>query len=106
MFFIRNGIKTAVAPLRGRGLKQGSQLGYQGGIRRSLTGAWIETENYRVQGSGYSRRSLTGAWIETMRPCRIPSRTRVAPLRGRGLKRHVLRYRHTEVVSLPYGGVD
>ena len=52
------------------------------------------------------RRSLTGAWIETVRDNSHRILPAVAPLRGRGLKQvgHASLYRR--ILSLPYGGVD
>ena len=108
MFFIRTGLKTAVAPLRGRGLKhpqhaccvrlRGRSLTgawietrNQGGILilysgRSLTGAWIETMDGDPHFRDTDSRSLTGAWIETDRVWSEHGLEAVAPLRGRGLK--------------------
>ena len=96
--------------------------------RRSLTGAWIETEWVANITSCPDRRSLTGAWIETVvrHPPYIgivvaPLRGRglkpsyclctsilpaVAPLRGRGLKRVSAWILLVSAMSLPYGGVD
>ena len=52
--------------------------------RRSLTGAWIETEMLAERDKLARRRSLTGAWIETF---------------VRSIPDIIL-------MSLPYGGVD
>ena len=74
----------SVAPLRGRGLKQG-EGGYpsQGEAVAPLRGRGLK--QFRARGAAYfSRRSLTGAWIET-EAMGVPRQT---------------------VQSLPYGGVD
>ena len=96
-------------------------------MRRSLTGAWIETrlsqtksrfstvapsrERGLKQHLGpeefqNSRRSLTGAWIETSVSARALTSRAVAPSRERGLK--LTRNDVAEILaeSLPHGSVD
>ena len=74
-------------------------------MRRSLTGAWIETPS-PVGGDTHISRSLTGAWIETLDPTTAVLREQVAPLRGRGLKHPARMQGDLLSRSLPYGGVD
>ena len=52
------------------------------------------------------RRSLTGAWIETLSNPIIAYALPVAPSRGRGLKRLVEPDADAVFKSLPHGGVD
>ena len=59
-------------------------------MRRTLTGAWIETFIGATNEPKPLSRTLTGAWIETHHfPCLRDSR-RVAPSRVRGLKPKIL----------------
>ena len=75
---------AAVAPLRGRGLKQKAKNQVHHVRRRSLTGAWIETSGGDVPFESSD----------------------VAPLRGRGLKPPGKGVTGGMWRSLPYGGVD
>ena len=53
------------------------------------------------------RRSLTGAWIETPHALQVRVNQQVvAPLRGRGLKQVIGENLGDAGESLPYGGVD
>ena len=71
-----------VAPLRGRGLKQPAGT--------------VAVESVR--------RSLTGAWIETVPRSPLFTSTSVAPLRGRGLKRNISAGRETPTLVAPLRG--
>ena len=76
----------AVAPSRGRGLKQGRFWALASVTRRPFTGAWIETQRGCAGQSESARRPFTGAWIETVVNWWDRAGESVAPSRGRGLK--------------------
>ena len=95
-----------VAPLRGRGLKQGVV------IPAEPTDSVAPLRGRGLKPRAPPRfprrpcRSLTGAWIETSTGAAIGVSAAVAPLRGRGLKHFEGVLSENSPGSLPYGGVD
>ena len=55
-------------------------------MRRTLTGAWIETFGVTAMLNQFHGRTLTGAWIETVLQVVKEVGSLVAPSRVRGLK--------------------
>ena len=116
---------SAVAPSRGRGLKQVEYALRRRSNGRPFTGAWIETINLSSSNLPKVCRPFTGAWIETSLPAasrRCPSRRpftgawietlcpysnrghgSVAPSRGRGLK-HVPAQTGNRIPRRPFTG--
>jgi hypothetical protein len=99
-------LEEAVAPTQGRGLKLEPILLSKRLLRRSYTGAWIETDpGFRIVGLSKCR-SYTGAWIETTVSTPGSFITPVAPTQGRGLKPDPVAPTSTIFKSLLHRGVD
>ena len=85
-----SGRSPMVASSRARGLKLPWAQSLLRGMRRVLTGAWIETPLCAGPIEYPQRRVLTGAWIETLHVLDQLRATLVASSRARGLKRSVI----------------
>ena len=75
-------------------------------MRRSHSGAWIESVADYVFGANWTGRSHSGAWIERVQPYKYLVNEQVAPIRERGLKVEESNYISVRSASLPFGSVD